>query len=279
MRQANGDASARRAKRKEVVLKALQCLGLLKLFLRARERTLAARSSGNENRPATDGLPVPQAVLRMRVAGTGDFDWFLESGARAAAGIRSALSRYGAAPEQINGILDFGCGCGRVVRRWAGVSGVHGCDLSAEAVAWCRANLGFAQFATNGPEPPLRYAGESFDFVYALSVFTHLAGCQQHAWMRELHRVLRPDGLLLITTHGIGFVDHLSTSERERYDAGNLVVRWKGVAGSNMCSAFHPEPYLRGPFSSGFELLEFKPEGAAGNPPQDQILLRKSTPR
>lgn len=260
---------------KRVFKQILQRFGLLRLALRIREHMLAARSSGNENQAAVDGLPMPPAVLRMRVAGTGDFDWFLEGGARADAGIRAALSRHGIKPEQFEGILDFGCGCGRVTRRWTGISGVHGCDLNAEAVAWCRVNLRFARFATNGLEPPLRYADESFDFVYALSVFTHLAEGQQHVWMRELRRVLRPGGLLLITTHGSGFVDHLLASERTRYDSGDLVVNWEGVAGSNMCSVFHPEMYLRGPFSSGFDFLEFKPQGALGNPPQDQILLRR----
>lgn len=276
--QANDDATAQNERRKKQAKKVLQCLGLLGLFHRARERTLAARSSGNENQTPADGLPVPPAVLRLRVAGTGDFDWFLEGGARAAAGIRAALFRHGTAPERLDGILDFGCGCGRVIRRWAGISGVHGCDLSTEAIAWCRANLPFARFATNGLKPPLRYADESFDFVYALSVFTHLAEGQQKAWMHELRRVLRPGGLLLITIHGSGFADQLSASERARYDAGDLVVRWEGMAGSNMCSAFHPESYLRDSFSDGFEFLELKPEGALGNPPQDQILLRKSTP-
>lgn len=254
----------------------LQHLGLLRPALRIRERMLAARSSGNENQAARDGLPVPPAVLRMRVAGTGDFDWFLQGGDRAEAGIRAALSRHGAKPEQFNEVLDFGCGCGRVIRRWAGVSGIYGCDLSAEAIAWCNANLRFAQFATNGSKPPLRYADASFDFVYALSVFTHLAEYLQDAWMRELRRVLRPRGWLLITTHGAGFMNHLSPHERARYDSGELVVQWEGVAGSNLCSAYHPEAYVRGPFSTGFELLEFASEGALGNPPQDQILLRKS---
>jgi SAM-dependent methyltransferase len=276
MPQAADDISIVNERGKELIKKALQRLGLLHHFYRIRERKLAVRSSGNENQTPADGLPVPPAVLRLRVAGTGDFDWFLEGGARAAAAIRAALSRHGTALERLDGILDFGCGCGRVVRRWNDVSGVHGCDLNAEAIAWCRANLPFARFDTNELKPPLRYADESFDFVCALSVFTHLTEVQQRAWVGELQRVLRPNGLLLITTHGSGFVDQLSASERERYDGGNLVVRWESMAGSNMCSAFHPESYLRNLFSSGFELLEFEPEGALGNPPQDQILLRKS---
>ncbi len=273
MQLATGVTSARAAK--DFCKAVLQRAGLLRLVLRIREHMLATRSRGNENQSAPDGLPVPPAVLRMRVAGTGDYDWFLKGGERAEAGIRAALARHGAVPERFGAMLDFGCGCGRVVRRWNALTGVQGCDLSAEAIAWCRANLPFGEFATNSGKPSLRYPDTAFDFVYALSVFTHLAAGLQGAWMQELRRVLRPGGLLLITTHGTGFTEHLSTSERARYDAGELVVHWAGLAGSNLCSAFHPEAYLRGPFSDGFELLEFESRGALGNPPQDQVLLRK----
>lgn len=273
MQQATGGAFAARAKHISKVI--LQRLGLLRPALRVRERMLAVRSSGNERQSVPDGLPVPPAVLRMRVAGTGDFDWFLQGGERAETAIRAILGRHGARPEQFGAMLDFGCGCGRVTRRWSACTGVHGCDLSVEAIAWCRANLPFGEFATNGGKPPLRYHNAALDFVYALSVFTHLAEDMQGAWMRELRRVLRPGGLLLITTHGAGFTQHLAQSERGCYDDGELVVHWQGVAGSNLCSAFHPEGYLRGPFSEGFELLEFDSQGALGNPPQDQVLLRK----
>jgi SAM-dependent methyltransferase len=269
------DTRAGRARLKQVIFRVLHWLGLLKPFIRIRERILANRTRGDESRKAADGLPVPPAVLRMRVAGTGNYRWFLQGSERAAAGIRAALSRQGKSIGQFDGILDFGCGCGRVIRQWKGVARLHGCDTSDEAIAWCRDHLPFADFAVNGPEPPLRHADESLEFVYALSVFTHLARGQQRAWMRELRRILKPGGLLLLTTHGNAFADQLSADERVRYEAGDLVVRWDGVAGSNLCSAFHPDAYLRGPFSIGFEMLELKPQGALGNPPQDQTLLRK----
>ena len=207
----------------------------------------------------------------VRVAGTADGDWFLRSG-RAAYDAISAHVPVGDA----DAILDFGCGCGRVLRYWSGHSGpVAGCDRDDGAIAWCRANLPFARVDGNGLEPPLAYADESFDLVYALSVFTHLTAGLQEAWRDELRRVLRPGGCLLATTHGASYLPRLERDERACFDRGELVVRWGELPGSNLCSAYHPEQYVRESLASGFELVELEPEGALGNPTQDLVVLRR----
>ena len=58
------------------------------------------------------------------------------------------------------------------------------------------------EFHATGLLPPLPYPDASFDFVLASSVFTHLTAEVQDAWLRELHRVLRPGAILMATTHG-----------------------------------------------------------------------------
>jgi hypothetical protein len=71
-------------------------------------------------------------------------------------------------------------------------------------------------------------------------------------------------------------VPRLDTGERERFERGELVVRWGDVPGTNLCSAYHPERYLRETFARGFAFVELEPEGARGNPTQDLVLLRKT---
>jgi len=207
----------------------------------------------------------------VRVAGTADADWFLRSG-RAGYEAIAAHVRL----EEIESVLDFGCGCGRVTRWWRDFPGsLAGSDLDPQAVVWCRRNLPFARFEVNGLEPPLVFEDGSFDLVYALSVFTHLTADLQLAWRDELRRVLRPTGVLLMTTHGRSYLPRLAGGERARFERGELVIRWGDLPGTNLCSAYHPERYLLETFAAGFASLELESEGARGNPTQDLVLLRR----
>lgn len=225
---------------------------------------------------AADGLPVPPFPLRILVAASPDIGWFLESGRRGAECLWATLARNGLAPAAVAPVLDFGCGCGRVTRHWA-ASGVeiHGSDLHPRLVAWCRHNLRFATFSENDLRPPLPHRDGQFGLVYALSVFTHLPEPLQSAWMQELRRVLRPGGLLFLTTHGRRYLEELSLAEQRQFENGELVLRHDDRPGSNVCGAYHPEAYVRERLSQGFAVLDFVPQGALGNPWQDLWLLRK----
>lgn len=261
---------------KKPLLRLLGRARLLAPTYRAYERLRATQLPRPPEPTPADGLPVPPAHLIVRVAGTPDVGWFLESGRLAAESIRSALARAGTRVDKLGSILDFGCGCGRVTRYWAGFGGsVSGGDVNAKAIEWCRANLPFARFELNGLEPPVAFEDESFDLVYALSVFTHLTDELQLAWRDELRRVLRPGGHLLVTTHGRSYLPRLDVDERTRFERGELVVRWSDLPGTNLCSAYHPEPYLRDTFADGFAFVELEPEGARGNPTQDLVLLQR----
>jgi SAM-dependent methyltransferase len=164
-----------------------------------------------------------------------------------------------------------------VLRYWQDHDGpVHGSDRDGPAVDWCRRNLPFAELARNDLAPPLPYPDATFDLVYALSVFTHLTAALQTAWRDELHRVLRPGGRALLTTHGRSYESRLEPVERDRFERGELVVRWGDLPGSNLCSAYHPERYLRETLASGFDVETIEPEGARGNPTQDLVVLRRA---
>jgi len=255
------------------LLRLLRRLRLLQFVWATRERVQALRLGSRASSP--DGLPVPSSRLRVLVAGTADLDWFLESGRLAEQSIRTAAARHGTEIDEVGTMLDFGCGCGRVTRRWQGLHGVHGTDMNADAVAWCRRNLPFARFETNGLTPPLGFPAESFDVVYGLSVFTHLATDLQRAWLAELRRVLRHGGLLVLTTHGSAYRERLTAPERERFDGGDVVVRWSEAQGSNLCAAYHPPGSLERLLPVSLTLLELEPEGALGNPHQDVNVIRK----
>lgn len=265
---------------KAPLLRLLERTQLLRPAFRTYEALLSLQARRRRAVDADDGLPLPPPALIVRVAGTPDAAWFLESGRLAAEAIRDALERDRAPIDTLDAILDFGCGSGRVTRRWAHLHGVRvfASDRDERAIEWCRRNLPFADFETNGLAPPLAFDDEAFDLIYGLSVLTHLPEELQLLWLRELHRVLRPGGRLLVTTHGAHYLPRLQAAERARFESGELVVRWEEAAGSNLCAAYHPRSYVeRVLLPPGFELADFVEEGAKGNPAQDLYLLRKVT--
>jgi len=256
----------------------LRRTGMLRPLLRLSHTAKALRSGeAGATRTAPDGLPVPDARRIVVVNGNPDVQAFLESGALGATTVRDTLARNGLAIERMPAILDFGCGCGRVIRHWKDLrdTKVHGTDYNGDLIAWCRQNLRFAEFGTNRLEPPLRYPDAAFDLVYAFSVFTHLTDEMQRPWLDELLRVIRPGGHLLFSTHGEFYVPSLRPDEQERFRGGALVVRYEDAAGTNLCAAFHPRSYVERHLLAGLTVVDTVPEGAKGNPRQDLYLVRK----
>lgn len=265
---------------RNATLRALDRVSLLAPVYRSYEWVRSLRGSRDDEVDG-GGLPVPPPRLRVEVAGTPGLEWFLESGKQQAEIIRAAAERHGSPLESAGALLDFGCGCGRVLRHWAGLEGpqVFGSDYNEGLAAWCAANLPFATVSVNELAPPLRYEGGQFGLVYAISVFTHLPQELERAWIDELSRIVRPGGLLLVTTHGDSYADRLEDDERKQYDAGAAVVRWPSVAGSNLCTTFHPEPYVRERLAPELQLLEHTPDGGTvGSRQQDLVVFRKPAP-
>lgn len=267
---------------KRKVIKTLSDLGLIEAAHEVRGfaslakpatllKTVRSRIQG-----APDGLPVPPGRLIYLVAGTYDVDWFLTLGRRGADAIRDTLARNNIDISKFAAMLDFGCGCGRVMRYFADLKNVavHGCDYNSRLIDWCAKGLTFAKVKTNQLPPPLPYDAGTFDFVYALSVFTHLGEDLQFAWMDEMRRVIKPGGYLYMTTHGDSYLPRLDEDERRRYQADELVIRRQHLAGKNVCNAYYSQRYVRTRLTRGCEVVDFIPQGAAGNPTQDVYLMR-----
>src|SRR5438067_1327238 len=90
-----------------------------------------------------DGLPLPPARLRAQIGPShADAREFLESGRTHAGLIRDLLRDSGTSVEDLDAMLDWGCGCGRVLRHWSSLEGprVFGCDINPKMIEWCRDN-------------------------------------------------------------------------------------------------------------------------------------------
>jgi SAM-dependent methyltransferase len=254
-------------------------LHLARPAVRAYELALAAKSDLLERgRGDADGLPLPPARLRAQAGPRhADAGYFLRSGGHHADLIRELLADSGSPIEELDAVLDWGCGCGRILRHWYGLEGprVRGCDINPKMVTWCNQNLDFADVAVNELAPPFPYPASTFDLVYALSVITHLPEDLQHAWVEECFRVLKPNGYLLFSTLGEYYLTlrRLNEEERRSFANGNLVVLYEDSAGTSLCSAYHPPVYVREKLAADFDTVSFRPAAEDGR--HDIYLLRK----
>jgi SAM-dependent methyltransferase len=210
------------------------------------------------------------------VAGHFDVAAFYQNGRLGADCIRAILEKNGIEINQLVSFLDFGCGCGRILRFWHDLKGtrVHGTDYNRDLVRWCQGHLAFGHFKINKPLPPLDYRDGEFDFIYAISVFTHLAEEMQIPWMQELCRICQPGGYVLVTVHGDNYLHKLPDDERGKFMAGKLAVIREKYSGTNICGVYHPESYVRNVLAEGFSVIDFLPVGAK-DANQDMYLLQK----
>jgi SAM-dependent methyltransferase len=102
-------------------------------------------------------------------------------------------------------VLDFGSGAGRTLRhfaREADVAEFWGCDIDGPSIAWLNQDLSPPFHGWKSTvDPPLGLEHGTFDLIYAVSVFTHLT-FNSTLWLLELRRMLKPDGLLVVTYMG-----------------------------------------------------------------------------
>lgn len=128
-------------------------------------------------------------------------------------------------------MLDWGCGCGRIARHMlaAGVD-ITGIDIDQGNVEWCNSALKPGSFVAVDLMPPVPLASDSFDFIISSSVLSHLTEPVMHAWLEELARVLKPDGVALLSYNGDGtsFV-HASRSQDaiDQLRNSGCFDRWK----------------------------------------------------
>jgi SAM-dependent methyltransferase len=212
----------------------LSRLGLAGFAFRTREWLRGLNFRTHRAVAPPDGFPIPPGRLIVLVTGSSDRAWYVDGGRLGAQSIRETLEIAGLDVASFRTVLDFGCGCGRVIRHWRPLTEaeLYGSDCNPKMVEWCRGNLPFAKFQLNTLEPTLEYTDQQFEFAYALSVLAHTPESLQQPWIDELWRILRPGGYLLITTQGGEYLSRLTPKEKIQYQEGRLVVRYQGAGGA-----------------------------------------------
>jgi SAM-dependent methyltransferase len=119
------------------------------------------------------------------------------------------LSRFAAAVKNVGLACDMGCGPGQVARylRECGVQ-VCGIDLSAAMIGQARRLNPDIEFK-QGDMMALDVEAETFAGIAAFYSIIHIPREQAPTALQELKRVLKPEGLLLLSFHAGDEVIHL----------------------------------------------------------------------
>ncbi len=221
----------------------------------------------------------PPEHLRKRVHGDESLAAFEDVGRLVAYAVDATFGPLSTttAPQRV---LDFGCGCGRVLRglhHQAPQHEYHGTDIDPEAIDWCQQNLKeVGQFRHNQSAPPLAFDDASFDCVYSISVFTHLPEAMQFEWLAELARITKPGGQLLLTTHGGRLLaDGGARAQRAFARKGFWYSKGSGTDGlpDFYQTAFHSHDYVRQEWSRFFEIEDIIEQAVMAH--QDLVICRR----
>ena len=112
--------------------------------------------------------------------------------------------------DKCSNILDFGCGWGRIIRFFIKdlePSKLWGVDPVEDVINTCKQNNRWCNFKAINPKPPGPFPDNMFDLVYSFSVFSHLSEQMSNDLLAELTRILKPGGMLIVTTRGRSFIE------------------------------------------------------------------------
>jgi SAM-dependent methyltransferase len=207
---------------------------------------------------------VPPEYLAFDAYSAPDWEFYKSSGEVSAKFIANAANQYFNSTHPLKSIYEWGCGPGRVIRHLSDILGnsvgVFGSDYNLETINWCKKSFPGINFFPNDLNPPLSKPDNTFDLVYSISVFTHLSEESCLKWADELFRVIKPGGILMITTAG-DYHDAMLDSEKTQYMEKGIVVRGNYEEGKKMFFTRHSPRYVREKLLNKFDILVHEPAG------------------
>jgi SAM-dependent methyltransferase len=223
-------------------------------------------------------LDIPTARLRKRVHGSFCPKTYHDVGEMV---FKDLVNLSEIESNTYKDVLDFGCGPGRVAGKFLreGIF-VHGTDIDEKAISYCRRQFPRGKWEVNKWSPPLIYKSNFFDFIYSISVFTHINEDLQKKWLKEISRILKPDGLAIISVHGENCYRKLDAKEvsliSEKgfyYKIENIGIFKTDGLPNDYQTSYQTKEYVKSEWRKYFEYIEVHESGIGNH--QDAIILRK----
>jgi ubiquinone/menaquinone biosynthesis C-methylase UbiE len=226
-------------------------------------------------------LPTPPEPLWVGYGMT--IDEFLASGKEHTSKMRGVLAEAGYSFEAGHRVLELGCAAGRMIRWLGDVADkceIWGTDISGEQIVWCKQELSPPfHFLITTTQPHLPFEDGYFNLIYAGSVFTHIDDLAD-AWLFELRRIMKPNGMLYVTIHDQHTIRMLS---EHKYDLSKTLFCRKDFFANDdyamftigrfmRSQVFYDTDYFARMLSPFFELVSVTP-AAYGF--QTGVLLRR----
>jgi SAM-dependent methyltransferase len=192
--------------------------------------------------------------------------------------------------DSTSDVVDLGCGCGGVARAlmdpW--FQGTYvGVDIDNEMIQYCRKNFPAERFefilsphesatycthkldivSTTVPDFLIAKA-DSKDFVYSLSLYSHLLEPEAIDYLQETYRILRTDGVMYMTFFCI---EHVELGRRWTFEhrRGNAYV--ENARYPEAAVAYHEAFMTELARNCGFREITVGPQGGA----QTELIARK----
>ena len=124
--------------------------------------------------------------------------------------IEETLEAAGRTFDDVARWLDFGCGYGRVIRflvKLVPAERIVASDVIEQGAEFCHREFGVAPLPSRSELGSVHLG--RFDFIYAISVITHLNEQNSIAFLRLIGESLAPSGIVMFTTHGRWAAEHL----------------------------------------------------------------------
>ena len=160
-------------------------------------------------------------------------------------------------------ILDFGCGAGRTLKHFmteAETAEVWGVDIDAVSIDLLQETVCPPLHVMRSDYmPPLALESGSFDLIWSISVFTHLT-VNSIPWLLEIHRLLKPEGLLIATYMGRWTSELLAGEEWDEDRIGMNVLRHNHPASDGAPLVLISDWWMREHWGRAFDVVKVAPQ-------------------